>query len=112
MIRDSSFWITVSSFRHVSKADRLMSLLPICGVGSAAVLVPRLRGSLGVAMDHAYRLVPFDLLPDPIGQGWCYQHVQAITVAIDQYAEKALCNREYFLNKPYSIGGGRKDHVP
>jgi hypothetical protein len=43
-------------------------------------------------------------------EGWCYQHVQAI--AIDQYAEKALCNREYFLNKPYSIGGGRKDHVP
>ena len=42
-------------------------------------------------------------------EGWCYQHVQAI--AIDQYAEKALCNREYFLNKPYSIGGGRKDHV-
>ena len=24
----------------------------------------------------------------------------------------ALGNREYFLNKPYSIGGGRKDHVP
>lgn len=42
----------------------------------------------------------------------CYQHVQAITVAIDQYAEKALGNREYFLNKPYSIGGGGKDHVP
>jgi hypothetical protein len=45
-------------------------------------------------------------------EGWCYQHVQAISVAIDQYAEKAMCNREYFLNKPYSIGGGRKDHVP
>ena len=45
-------------------------------------------------------------------EGHCYQHVQAITVAIDQYAEKALGNREYFLNKPYSIGGGRKDHVP
>ncbi|KRR08466.1 hypothetical protein CQ12_40275 [Bradyrhizobium jicamae] len=45
-------------------------------------------------------------------EGWCYQHVQAITVAIDQYAEKALGNRDYFLNKPYSIGGGRKDHVP
>ena len=45
-------------------------------------------------------------------EGWCYQHVQAITVAIDQYAEKALGNREYFLNKPYSIGGGGKDHVP
>ena len=45
-------------------------------------------------------------------QGWCYQHVQAITVAIDQYAEKALGNREYFLNKPYGIGGGRKEDVP
>ena len=45
-------------------------------------------------------------------EGWCFQHVQAITVAIDQYAEKALGNREYFLNKPYSIGGGRKDNVP
>jgi hypothetical protein len=45
-------------------------------------------------------------------EGWCYQHVQAITVAIDQYAEKALGNRDYFLNKPYSIGGGRSDHVP
>jgi hypothetical protein len=35
---------------------------------------------------------------------WCYQHVQAITVAIDQYAEKALGNRDYFLNKPYGAG--------
>ncbi|MEH2506419.1 hypothetical protein V1290_005230 [Bradyrhizobium sp. AZCC 1578] len=41
-------------------------------------------------------------------EGYCYQHVQAITVAIDQYAEKALGNRDYFLNKPYSIGGPRK----
>jgi hypothetical protein len=40
-------------------------------------------------------------------EGWCYQHVQAITVAIDQYAEKALGNRDYFHNKPYSIGGKR-----
>ena len=45
-------------------------------------------------------------------EGWCFQHVQAITVAVDQYAEKALGNREYFLNKPYSIGRGQKDHVP
>ena len=37
-------------------------------------------------------------------EGHCYQHVQAITVAIDQYAEKALGNREYFLNKPYGVG--------
>jgi hypothetical protein len=29
-----------------------------------------------------------------------------------QGPEKALSNRECFLNKPYSIGGGRKDHVP
>jgi hypothetical protein len=33
-----------------------------------------------------------------------FQHVQAITVAIDQYAEKALGNRDYFLNKPYGVG--------
>jgi hypothetical protein len=37
-------------------------------------------------------------------EGYCYQHVQAITVAIDQYAEKALGNRDYFLNKPYRVG--------
>jgi len=30
------------------------------------------------------------------------------SVAIDQYAEAALGNREFFLNKPHSIGGGRK----
>ena len=36
--------------------------------------------------------------------GYCYQHVQAITVAIDQYAEKALGNRDFFLNKPYGVG--------
>ena len=45
-------------------------------------------------------------------EGCCYQHVQAITVAIDQYAEKALGNREYFLNKPQSIGGGQNGDVP
>jgi hypothetical protein len=37
-------------------------------------------------------------------EGHCYQHVRAITVAIDQYAEKALGNRDYFLNKPYGVG--------
>jgi hypothetical protein len=41
-------------------------------------------------------------------EGWCYQHVQAIIVAIDQYAEKALGNREFFLNKPYGIGSARR----
>jgi hypothetical protein len=34
----------------------------------------------------------------------CAQHVQAITIAIDQYAEEALGNRDYFLNKPYGVG--------
>jgi hypothetical protein len=37
-------------------------------------------------------------------EGHCFQHVQAITVAIDQYAEKALGSRDYFLNKPYGVG--------
>jgi hypothetical protein len=45
-------------------------------------------------------------------EGWRYQHVQAIIVSIDQYAEAALGNREYFLNKPQSIGGARNDHIP
>ena len=41
-----------------------------------------------------------------------YHHVQAIIVSIDQYAESALGNREYFLNRPYGIGGSRKGNVP
>jgi hypothetical protein len=46
-------------------------------------------------------------------EGWCYQHVQALIVAIDQYAESALGNRSYFLDKPQSIGGRRRnDDVP
>jgi hypothetical protein len=40
-------------------------------------------------------------------EGWCRAHVEAIIVAIDQYAEAATGNRDYFLNKPYSIGGRR-----
>jgi hypothetical protein len=42
-------------------------------------------------------------------EGWCYQHVQSIAVAIDQYAAKAFGSRDYFLNKPYGIGGGKGD---
>jgi hypothetical protein len=45
-------------------------------------------------------------------EGWCYPHVQAIIVAIDQYAEAAMGNRNYFLNKPYGIGGSRNSDVP
>ena len=43
---------------------------------------------------------------------WCYPHVQAIIVAIDQYAEAATGNRDFFLNRPHSIGGSRKGDVP
>ena len=45
-------------------------------------------------------------------EGYCFHHIQAIIVSIDQYAEKALGNRDYFLNEPYGIGGSRNDHVP
>jgi hypothetical protein len=37
-------------------------------------------------------------------EGHCILRVQAITIAIDQYAETALGNRDYFLNKPYGVG--------
>jgi hypothetical protein len=36
-------------------------------------------------------------------EGWRYQHVQAII---------ALGNREFFLNRPYRIGGSSNDHIP
>jgi hypothetical protein len=32
-------------------------------------------------------------------------------LAIDQCAETALGNREYFLNRPYGIGG-KNDKIP
>jgi hypothetical protein len=41
-------------------------------------------------------------------EGYCFQHVQALIVAIDQYAEAATGNRQYFQNPPHSIGGSRK----
>jgi hypothetical protein len=44
-------------------------------------------------------------------EGYCYHHVQAIMIAIDQYAETALSNRNYFLNRPHGIGG-MKDDIP
>ena len=44
-------------------------------------------------------------------EGHCYAHVQAIIVAIDQYAEAALGNRNYFLNRPHGIGR-RDDRAP
>ena len=49
-----------------------------------------------------------------VHEGWCYHHVQAIILAIDQYAEAATGNREFFWNRPHSIGGGRTrgDEIP
>ncbi|MHB0767046.1 hypothetical protein ACYCVF_15550 [Bradyrhizobium sp. 1.29L] len=41
-------------------------------------------------------------------EGWCRAQVEAIQVAIDQYAEAAMGNREFFLNMPHSIGGSRQ----
>jgi hypothetical protein len=36
-------------------------------------------------------------------EGFRYQHVQAVIVAIDQYAQAATGNREFFLNKPPNL---------
>jgi hypothetical protein len=47
-----------------------------------------------------------------VHEGWCYHHVQAILMSIDQYAEAATGNREYFWNQPHSIGSARKGNVP
>jgi hypothetical protein len=52
---------------------------------------------------------PFIKAPDEVRrlstrEGWCFFHVQAIQVAIDLYAEAALGNRGFLLNKPRSIG--------
>jgi len=45
-------------------------------------------------------------------EGWCYEHVQAIILSIDQYAEKALGTGTSFLNRRHSIGGSRKSDIP
>jgi hypothetical protein len=44
-----------------------------------------------------------------VHEGWCYHQVQATMIAIDQYAEAATGNREFFCNRPHSIGGSRKN---
>jgi hypothetical protein len=46
-----------------------------------------------------------------VHEGWCYHHVQAIIMSIDQYAEAATGNRQFFWNKPHAIGD-RKDNIP
>ena len=44
-----------------------------------------------------------------VHEGWCYHHVRAILLSIDQYAEAATGNREFFWNKPHAIGGSRNN---
>jgi hypothetical protein len=43
---------------------------------------------------------------------WRYQHVQAIVVATDQYAEAAAGNREFFLNKLPNSASKAKYDIP
>jgi hypothetical protein len=38
--------------------------------------------------------------------------VQAIIVAIDQYAEAATGNRDFFLNRPPNVAGKAKGDIP
>ena len=45
-------------------------------------------------------------------EGWRYQHVQAIIVEIDQYAEAATGNRDFFLNKPPNLVSKAKGDIP
>ena len=45
-------------------------------------------------------------------EGWRYLHVQAIIVAIDQYAEAATGNRDFFLNKPPNLASTAKGDIP
>jgi hypothetical protein len=45
-----------------------------------------------------------------VHEGWCYQHVQAIIISIDQYAEAVTGNRQFFWNRPHSIGPNRKNN--
>ena len=42
-----------------------------------------------------------------VQEGWCYHHVQAIIISIDQYAEAATGNRQFFWNRPQSVGPTR-----
>jgi hypothetical protein len=45
-------------------------------------------------------------------EGWRYHHVQAIIVAIDQYAEVALGNRDFFLTSLTGLAVEQKMTFP
>lgn len=61
--------------------------------------------STATSPTFSHSCTPSNLRHQATREGWCRPHVEAIIVAIDQYAEAATGNREYFLNKPVSIGG-------
>ena len=98
----------------MTQADRVLSTpptnTPICQSAPGAVHSVRLvmREQLKWYDEEAANSPWLDALAElrqrATREGHCYQHVPAITVAIDQYAEKALGNRDYFLNKPYGVG--------
>jgi hypothetical protein len=43
-----------------------------------------------------------------VHEGWCYHHVRAIILSIDQYAAAATGNREYFWNSRTALAGRRR----
>jgi hypothetical protein len=47
-----------------------------------------------------------------VHESWCYHHVQAIIMAVDQYAEAATGNRHFFWNEPHSIEPTKRGDVP
>jgi hypothetical protein len=77
-----------------AERDRLKAAVPLKGACLAA----------GVGDARSIEMALAELRQRATREGHCFQHVQAITVAIDQYAEKALGNRDYFLNKPDGVG--------
>jgi hypothetical protein len=84
------FWLVRTtglraSARSPNAATRRFTKIPAQRPTSCWVKIPR-AGAIGSRLRRRYH------------------HVQAIIVSIDQYAEAALGNREFFLNKPYGIG--------
>src|SRR4030081_1892661 len=99
--------------RSSFSANQTTSFLPVAGFASGAYSAKLFAGTKhrlsGFSQPRQCGEVVLRIAPR---EGWRYHHVQAIIVAIDQYAEAALGNREFFLNKPYGIGGGMKDDIP
>jgi hypothetical protein len=94
--RGSRAFVTSGTGSRKSRAVRRRGACLAAGVGDARTIemVRRQGGQLALVDALA------ELRQRAAREGHCFQHVQAITVAIDQYAEKALGNRDYFLNKP------------